>query len=512
MWPKFDEICSFASVSKPDVMVFCETWLNDSNEDSHLTIPGYNPPLRCDRPARRGGGVCVYQKSVMRGNILRVTSYPPSCIECIWVHFPASKLVLLSLYVPPNLSAPQLKSVVKYVVLSSDEALTEAGESNLILLGDLNNLPTADLEQTLGLIQSVKTPTRGNAILDKIFLDEELNQAFHTPSVYPNFGSADHLALFMKPMTAHEESPRVVKVYDYRKSNLNSFLSSLQAEDWCSFYRSQCSLDQKCSSFNKFITDALQAIPFTYVELNSYEKPWMTPLLKLLINLRYEAFRSKHFGKFCYLKMKVKEEIKKAKAAWISKLKKKPKGIWKAINKPSKSTHIKPDTFHGNCTPAEAADKMNSIFAAVFSAPTVQNFQCNRSNCSEEWNPVCNESVVIEHLSTLKLGKSAGSDNLTPRLLKAAAFILANPLTHLFSLSLASCEVPELWKTAHVVPVPKKCCSTIRDFRPISLLPLPSKILEKIVLRSVKQKLVAPTAPVLLSSRLFNSFSTHLSR
>ena len=43
---------------------------------------------------------------------------------------------------------------------------------------------------------------------------------------------------------------------------------------------------------------------------------------------------------------------------------------------------------------------------------------------------------------------------------------------------------------ANVVPVPKKNCSSISDFRPISLLPLPSKILEKVVLTSIKDALV----------------------
>ena len=63
-------------------------------------------------------------------------------------------------------------------------------------------------------------------------------------------------------------------------------------------------------------------------------------------------------------------------------------------------------------------------------------------------------------------------------------------MTHIFCLSLSSCQVPSRWKTAHVVPIPKKSCSNITDFRPISLLPLPSKILERIVLTSVKSALI----------------------
>lgn len=490
MWPKFDEICVYASVSKPDIMVFTETWLNETFEDSLLTIPGYNPPLRCDRKLRRGGGVCLYHKKTICCNTLSELCPSPSSIESLWTHFPSFKIVLLSLYVPPNLSAMQLKAITDYIVLSSDEALNHVGDCNLVILGDLNNLPTADLEQTLGLTQTVNSPTRGNAILDKIFMDQEVCPAFSIPTVLPNFGSADHFAVFIKPISTSVETPKIIKVYDYRKSNLNNFIASLQSKAWHSMYLAPASLDAKCAFFYNSIHDALQTIPYTYVEMSSHEKPWMTPKLKLLINLRYEAFRSRHFDKFLHLKVKVKEEIKKAKAAWISKLKKKPQGIWKAIKDPSKSSHVRPYALYGNCSPTDIADNMNKVFAEGFSVPTIQEFTCSKPNLNEAWNPVCNQSVVYHHLKTLKSGKAAGNDNLTPRLLKASADILVNPLTHLFSLSLSSGVVPELWKTAHVVPVPKKSCSTVRDFRPISLLPLPSKILEKIVLTSVKEKLI----------------------
>ena len=492
MWPKFDEICVFASVSKPDIMVFTETWLNESFEDSLLTIPDYSRPLRCDRTIRRGGGVCLYHKNSTCCYILSEVSPSPPSIECIWTHFPSFKLVLLSLYVPPNLSASQLKDVIDYIVLSSDEALNHAGDCNLVILGDMNNLPTADLEQTLGLIQTVNSPTRGHAILDKIFMDQELYPAFSTPTVCPNFGSADHLAVFSKPIFISEETPKIVKVYDYRKSNIDNFLAALQSKQWHSMYLAPVSLDVKCAAFYSFIHDALQTIPHTYVEMSAHEKPWMTPKLKLLINLRYEAFRSRHFDKFRHLKEKVKEEIRKAKAAWISKLKKKPQGIWSALKDPSKSSHARSHTFHANCSTTDAADDMNRIFAEAFTKSTIQEFStCSQSHLNEAWNPVCNQTIVNYHLKALKSGKAAGNDNLTPRLLKATADILVNPLTHLFSLSLSSCKVPELWKTAHVVPVPKKSCSTVYDFRPISLLPLPSKILEKIVLTSVKEKIIS---------------------
>ena len=59
---------------------------------------------------------------------------------------------------------------------------------------------------------------------------------------------------------------------------------------------------------------------------------------------------------------------------------------------------------------------------------------------------------------------------------------LAPALTNLFNRCLQECHVPLCLKVANVVPVPK--CNNpanVTDFRPISLLPMFSKVLEKIV-------------------------------
>ena len=63
-------------------------------------------------------------------------------------------------------------------------------------------------------------------------------------------------------------------------------------------------------------------------------------------------------------------------------------------------------------------------------------------------------------------------------MLKLTAYSSAPALTRLFNLSLTSGRVPEEWKCAQVSPVPKVAGTTdYTQFRPISLLPVISKIL-----------------------------------
>ena len=92
------------------------------------------------------------------------------------------------------------------------------------------------------------------------------------------------------------------------------------------------------------------------------------------------------------------------------------------------------------------------------------------------------ESQIYKDLRNLNRKKATGFDNFPPGLLKDAASVIANPLTFIINLSLRSGTVPADWKEAKVLPLFKSGSSAeIDNYRPISLLPILSKILEKLV-------------------------------
>ena len=79
---------------------------------------------------------------------------------------------------------------------------------------------------------------------------------------------------------------------------------------------------------------------------------------------------------------------------------------------------------------------------------------------------------------------ASGNDALPYWFLKAAAPFIAEPLSFLFSLSLRSGFVPQQWKTAIICPVPKvQHPASDAEFRPISLTPILSRVLEKFIVR-----------------------------
>ena len=59
------------------------------------------------------------------------------------------------------------------------------------------------------------------------------------------------------------------------------------------------------------------------------------------------------------------------------------------------------------------------IFVVFFSLDTVPNFKFE----------LVNESLIVKTLQGLKASKASGLDNISPRMLKDAAVVVAKPLT-----------------------------------------------------------------------------------
>ena len=82
--------------------------------------------------------------------------------------------------------------------------------------------------------------------------------------------------------------------------------------------------------------------------------------------------------------------------------------------------------------------------------------------------------------------KSSGPDEIPFWVYRDFAWLLSPTITSLFNPSIEHGKVPDCFKKAKVVPIPK--ChhpKTVSDFRPISLLPLLSKVFEKMICNSL---------------------------
>ena len=89
---------------------------------------------------------------------------------------------------------------------------------------------------------------------------------------------------------------------------------------------------------------------------------------------------------------------------------------------------------------------------------------------------------ILNIVRSLKSSHSYSHDEVSTHLLKKIIGSILSPLVHIFNLSLSSGVVPASFKTAKVIPIYKKDDpSSMSNYRPISILPSFSKILERIV-------------------------------
>ena len=88
-------------------------------------------------------------------------------------------------------------------------------------------------------------------------------------------------------------------------------------------------------------------------------------------------------------------------------------------------------------------------------------------------------NFVLKELSRLKVTKASGPDGITARRLKDAAPVIAKPITYLVNLTISTGLIPTEWKDARVTPIFKSGArNDVNNYRPISVLPLVSKIIE----------------------------------
>ena len=92
------------------------------------------------------------------------------------------------------------------------------------------------------------------------------------------------------------------------------------------------------------------------------------------------------------------------------------------------------------------------------------------------------ENTILNILKNTNVSKETGLDNLSGHFLKDGTEVLAKPITDLCNLSFASGKLPDSCKRAKLKPMYKKGSLTeASNYRPISLLPLISKVIEKVI-------------------------------
>ena len=92
------------------------------------------------------------------------------------------------------------------------------------------------------------------------------------------------------------------------------------------------------------------------------------------------------------------------------------------------------------------------------------------------------EAKILAFIRALNINKAHGWDDISIRMIKLCDESLLKPLMNIFQFSLATGKFPNDWKKGNIVPIHKKGDkSIVKNYRPVSLLPIFSKLFEKCI-------------------------------
>ena len=91
--------------------------------------------------------------------------------------------------------------------------------------------------------------------------------------------------------------------------------------------------------------------------------------------------------------------------------------------------------------------------------------------------------MPISRVRKLQCKTSCGEDCIPPIFFKKCIYALIEPLKLIFQRSFEAGELPQIWRDAVIVPVYKNegSRSEVSNYRPISLTPVPCRLMESVL-------------------------------
>ena len=515
-----------------DIICCCETWLNSTFTNQMIQIEGFEI-FRLDREygnicnkeqkLKRGGGLIVYIKKNLSdfAQIIPNSSQISGSVEQLWIKIvkPNIRNLLLGvIYRPPS---GKVTDAIEELSTSL-KGILDSFRGEIAIMGDFNvnyslrHTPAfkalKNFERNFNLDQIIKAPTRivknSKTHLDLIFT----NMEHIISSGVLDFALSDHLPIFLirkkqktKPSYAHTRG----RSYNYyRKDNFQDDIKCHPR--WKSFWDlEENKPDEMWDVMLEIITEVSDFhAPLKDMKVREDTPPWITKDLISEVNQKDFLFKKAkklpseaNWETFRRKKNEVKRLLATAKEEFVkNKLEEheaNPRKFWRTINEVS---GIGKNKSSKKCTKIidqdervyekqEAADFLNNYYSNI--GPNLAKAhkkkwdkrKCNietTSSFSFQWVT----EIEVKHLiKEIKISKSSAIEGLSTRLLKDAFEVLSFELTYLYNSCLQFGIFPKDWGLSKITPIPKTSHHSTdpNDWRPISQICLPSKLLEKII-------------------------------
>ena len=511
---KLDELKVIISSSHPDVIAITETHLNDNIPDSVIHIDGYNV-YRCDRTARHHGGVAIYIKCNLTAHVSSTSSDPSGEWESLWCTVSLTNNSSLNVGCIYRIPSPAYPDHWSRLLSSLNHHFTSDPHSLSVCLGDFNfpaidwtTMTTKDpalsashefLDFLLdhNLHQHVNSPTRHrrgqkSSLLDLVVTTPALN--ITAINHYAPIGRSDHDTLCFTIDIDYSTKTTNRPTYNFKKADYTMINEIISSIDW-DYELQNADVDTQLSILSGLLQDIIQTFVPLAKSTQPNKPPWSTPVLRTFINKKKRLYRNlrgnptpSNMAKFQEAREEAIQHIQQARDSYESNLihqsKTQPKLLFSYINKNKKSVPascLKNEDGTVCLDDNEIASIFNRQFASHFG-----NTSLPPPSTSALGSFKFTEYEVYTALENIKSNSACGPDGLSPIFVKQCASSLARPLFHIYSNSIKCCHFPSVWKEASVTPIFKSGSPHIAsNYRPISLLPVLSKILERFVYEDI---------------------------
>ena len=520
---KIDELRVVAKKSKAAVIGVTESKLDATVLDGEVNIDGYEV-IRSDRN-RHGGGVACYVRNDISFNVRRDFSDEIENIVFDML-LPKTKPILVGiLYRPPDQSKflDKLSTAISRSNTFDNQEVYILGDLNINLINKQKHIPNGikrykEFCSLYGLEQLISTPTRvtmnSSSILDHI-LTNSTDRVSQSGVI--DTGLSDHQLIYCtrKITRTKFNSHKNITIRSLKNYSQDVFLEELNKINFPDYSKFTDINDAYSDFIGKVSLTIDKIAPMKEIRIKNSSKEWFDEEIleeiekrdKLLAKFK-KSRQPSDSQNYKIARNKVQGMIKKKQKNFIAeKLNQnigKPKELWKSLKSfglPSKQQSssticLEKDgilSFDHKANAEIFKDFYSNLASDLvkklpnppnkFGTGTVREYykNLNLEEKSFTFEPTTH-AVVLKLLEDLNPSKSAGLDNIGGKFLKEGASILASPLTDLCNLSISLSSFPDECKVAKLKPLYKKETKTKpKNYRPISLLPLISKIIEKII-------------------------------
>ena len=337
--------------------------------------------------------------------------------------------------------------------------------------------------------QIVTLPTRKSNLIDLIFTN--LSHLVHNINIIDPILNSDHNAIELNininPPTVNAKNFFYTDFKNGNYDELNNYLLNI---NWNQIFLNR-NIDEMYKNFIQIITHGISL--YIPIKIINQKKKFLPLHIRNLLKYKRKLWKKIYYPavhhKYQIITKKLNHQILKYRKNCENRLINSNIDLYKYVKRNLKSnTAINQILVNNNyiTNRNEIANCFLNYFYNVFNFAPPVNINNNQEICPINQNSsdliFTPDSAVYDAICKMSPSINYSPDSLNNFIIKKYSIALTRPISMLLRQSFLVSKVPELWKTAYIVPILKSSNTyDISNFRPISLTSPIAKIAENFI-------------------------------